>query len=326
MSIDRSKIDKLKEAHRRLKAATGRLRGSAGVPSRPRQKSQRKPARPPKKTAAARQPSHGVGTQLTIAISECGVQAKQGCSCKSLAKELDQEGPAACRQKIDSIVDRMRENYAAYGLSEKLSAGVQSLPQILCGKINPLDPLRSLVTLAIDRAELPRPSPYWRDRAGLDYWQTAIAFAVKYAYCNGPGHLLDVGGGVTLGANYLLDPRLSKWTKTAVDPGPGEYRIPGVTLVRSEFERWRPMQTSKFDAALCLQVLEHVRDPQSFCEKLFGLSDVVVISIPYQWRAGLVASHRHDPIGEAKLKSWTGRDPIEQRIVDPPGRLVAVYL
>lgn len=77
--------------------------------------------------------------------------------------------------------------------------------------------------------------------------------------------------------------------------------------------------------ALCLQVLEHVPDPAAFAQKLFALADVVVISVPYKWPKGMTKGHTHDPVDELKLRKWTGREPVESRIVDRPERMVVAY-
>ena len=75
----------------------------------------------------------------------------------------------------------------------------------------------------------------------------------------------------------------------------------------------------------CRQMLEHVADPATFAQKLFSLADVVVISVPYKWPKGMTKGHTHDPVDEVILREWTGREPVESRIVDRPERLVVVY-
>jgi hypothetical protein len=40
----------------------------------------------------------------------------------------------------------------------------------------------------------------------------------------------------------------------------------------------------------------------------------------------MFAYHDQDPVDEAKLRSWTGRDPVESAVVDDGrSRLLAVY-
>jgi hypothetical protein len=53
----------------------------------------------------------------------------------------------------------------------------------------------------------------------------------------------------------------------------------------------------------------------------------VIVSVPYRWgEDGMFAYHDQDPVDEAKLRSWAGRDPVESAVVDDGhSRLLAVY-
>ena len=86
--------------------------------------------------------------------------------------------------------------------------------------------------------------------------------------------------------------------------------------------------TKRYDLAICLQVLEHVPQVEAFARKLFDISSSVLISVPYKWPKGNVKGHIHDPVDEAKLRSWTQRKPDYQIIVTEPfgaSRLFAYY-
>lgn len=309
------KIEKLKSTVRRLREVTGRLR----KPEKLSKSIRKNPEPRPAKSQPGIEHS-GVGTELALILAELGIEPKAECSCKSLAGKLDRNGISWCESHADEIVAGMQQNYAAYDWRDKLSAGLKSLPQILRGKLNPLDPLHSLVLLSIERA---KPSPYWAPRIGFDYWKEAIRLALKYSP-RPQGSLLDVGGGVTMGVRYLASPELAGWQKTAVETKWGDYRMPGVELHLGDFIEW-DSGDQRFDVALCLQVLEHVSDPTAFAQKLFELADVVVISVPYKWPKGMTKGHTHDPVDEVKLRKWTGREPFESRIVDRPDRFAAAY-
>jgi SAM-dependent methyltransferase len=88
-----------------------------------------------------------------------------------------------------------------------------------------------------------------------------------------------------------------------------------------------PVEDASFDAVLCLQVLEHVPDPAPFARKLLATGRAAIVSVPYRWPAGELHSHRHDLVDEAKLREWTGADPIDFALVDDRGRqrLICVY-
>ena len=77
---------------------------------------------------------------------------------------------------------------------------------------------------------------------------------------------------------------------------------------------------------LCLQVLEHLEDPETFARKLFESGRSVIVSVPYRWPAGLRPGHVQDPVDEAKLIGWTGRTPVETCVVrNGRDRLIAVF-
>lgn len=82
----------------------------------------------------------------------------------------------------------------------------------------------------------------------------------------------------------------------------------------------------RFDLVLCLQVLEHLQDPETFARKLLDSGRIVIVSVPYQWPAGRNPRHLQDPVSEAKLIGWAGRAPVETRLVrNGVDRLIAVF-
>jgi hypothetical protein len=87
----------------------------------------------------------------------------------------------------------------------------------------------------------------------------------------------------------------------------------------------------KYDICTCFQVLEHIPKAKKFARKLFDIGEMVIVSVPYEWPAGNVPGHVHDPVNEKKLKKWMGREPNYQILVEEPfrygtgKRLIAIY-
>lgn len=97
------------------------------------------------------------------------------------------------------------------------------------------------------------------------------------------------------------------------------YSSPNVQAIKADFLQFSPKQ--KYDFAICLQVLEHVEEAKEFSQRLFDLSDRVLISVPYQWPKGSDPTHIHDPVTEDKLLEWTGREPNYSIVVEEPIRI-----
>ena len=74
--------------------------------------------------------------------------------------------------------------------------------------------------------------------------------------------------------------------------------------------------SDRFDVVLCLQVLEHVPDATAFaCRLLASTRKHTIVSVPYRWPAGRCVHHIHDPVDEAKLYSWFGREPASSNVI-----------
>ena len=100
-----------------------------------------------------------------------------------------------------------------------------------------------------------------------------------------------------------------------------------VGVIKSDFLTWEV--NKKYDIATCMQTLEHITDKNiiNFTQKLFDLSDHLIISIPYKWEKGACKYHCQDPVDKQKLFSWTGRKPDEHIIVKDSKRkrMIAYY-
>ncbi len=158
---------------------------------------------------------------------------------------------------------------------------------------------------------------YWQGRKDLSYYRAVEQFAREY--CPDGKTLLDVGGGVGLGCRYLE--RFSQYGRTSVEKPSNGCSLEGVQVIHDSFLEWEPQK--QYDLVLCLQVLEHIPDASRFARKLFKCGPVVIVSVPYQWKAGSCRYHVHDPVDDAKLKSWTDRDPVARTVANT--RLITVY-
>jgi len=159
---------------------------------------------------------------------------------------------------------------------------------------------------------------YWSDRQHMRYYSQVLIYAQRFAA--GGGSVLDVGG---------RDCQYIAWfdwfrRKVVLDLKPPP-PWPGVETVAADFLAWQP--DAVFDLVLCLQVLEHLADPISFCRKLLAAGRVVIISVPYRWPKGLCRYHLQDPVDEAKLQGWAGQLMGEYSIVRDGNRdrLIAVF-
>jgi hypothetical protein len=59
-----------------------------------------------------------------------------------------------------------------------------------------------------------------------------------------------------------------------------------------------------FDLVICNQTIEHLDDPQLFCQKLLSLGRGLIVSTTYEVKAGLIPGHVQDPIDLSKFESF----------------------
>jgi predicted O-methyltransferase YrrM/trans-aconitate methyltransferase len=161
---------------------------------------------------------------------------------------------------------------------------------------------------------------YWGKRSEMLYY--AAVYQIVAVVGREAQRVLDVGSGNT---DYLL--RMS-WIpeKVQLNKGfSGSGELPGIQRISADFYQWEAV--NPYDLVLCLQVLEHVPDPTSFCDRLKQAGQRLVISIPYKWD-GKAPGHINDPVDEKKVRSWMGRRPNYSLLVrEPfgPARWIAYY-
>ena len=157
---------------------------------------------------------------------------------------------------------------------------------------------------------------YWAERENLEYYQTVRTWLEEF----GGGTLLDVGCCDTPVATWgQFDERIT------VDPRPR----PALMGVRQVIGSWPDCASvvPRCDVLTCLQVLEHLADPTTFCAALFGNARrAVILSVPWGWEAGWCKSHVQDPVDAAKLRGWTGREPDRLVVIGKHPRAVGLFL
>lgn len=160
---------------------------------------------------------------------------------------------------------------------------------------------------------------YWDRRSRFMYIQAVKELARRIG--SNARSVIDVGSHGT---------PILEWFPTAQRRVSLDIRAPynadGIESHEVDFIEWKPDQV--FDLGLCLQVLEHIRDVEPFARRLLEVCDVSIVSVPYQWPESASRYHFHDPVDEASLRDWFGREPNYQyRIAELDGmeRLVAVY-
>lgn len=105
------------------------------------------------------------------------------------------------------------------------------------------------------------------------------------------------------------------------------YLSPDINSIKADFLLWD--KDRSYDVGTCLQVLEHIDRADLFARKLLDTSGILIVSVPYKWKAKPGNSHVHDPIDEAKMRDWFQRDPnysiVIQEVTTAARRLVNVY-
>jgi hypothetical protein len=125
------------------------------------------------------------------------------------------------------------------------------------------------------------------------------------------GSLVDVGSG---NAPYLewfdwIPRRVSVDLETP-------YRSDTVQGVAGDI---RSLQFDEvFDICTCMQVLEHVPEPEPFARRLLELGRVMLVSVPYKWPKGSNPDHVNDPVDLDALVRWFGRKPNYHLVVREP--------
>jgi len=71
--------------------------------------------------------SYGPGDAMTEITKELGLQEKQGCYCRTLAKRMNEWGIDGCEKNREYIVNELQCNAEKYSLTEKVLAVVKNI-------------------------------------------------------------------------------------------------------------------------------------------------------------------------------------------------------
>lgn len=163
---------------------------------------------------------------------------------------------------------------------------------------------------------------YWQPRSDLIYYQY-FRYMVRCV-----GHearsMLDVGSGNSPYLEWFdwIPDRVSIDIQTP-------YSSAAVRGIEGDIFDFKP--AAPYDLVSCMQVLEHVREPAPFAQRLLELGRLVLVSVPYKWPAGITKGHVNDPVDLAKVVRWFGRKPNYHIVVTEPfqhrkgARLIALY-
>ena len=140
---------------------------------------------------------------------------------------------------------------------------------------------------------------YWRSRRDANYLQRVARLVQSVG--GDAKSILDVGSNRCPYLDWF------EWIPKRVSVDlQAPYSSPSVEGIKADFLSWQANE--QFDLCLCLQVLEHVPDAGAFSRKLLATARDVIVSVPYLW-SGSCKYHVHDPVDDAKIAAWFGRDP-----------------
>ena len=164
---------------------------------------------------------------------------------------------------------------------------------------------------------------YWANRKDLVYYQH-VKQLVNTVGAEAKS-IIDIGSSNTSCIEWF------EWIPHRVTLDKNRpYTSDNVQGIKVDFFNYTP--ESKYDLALCLQVLEHIPDAPAFARKLFNIAYSVIISVPFNWPEDDCKYHVHDPVDKGKLYLWTQRKPdytviaTEKNDTSPKAkRLIAYY-
>jgi hypothetical protein len=162
---------------------------------------------------------------------------------------------------------------------------------------------------------------YWDERKDSIYLYVTRAICMKLVKM--PNSVIDIGSNKTPILEWFRGYSNKLVSLDLFNP----YEADGVQSVMRDFLTYET--NDKFTLALCLQVLEHVDDAESFARKLLTISNVLVISVPYKWKFDACIHHVHDPVDEEKLFSWFAKNPVYSYLateLNGVKRLIQVYI
>ncbi len=227
-------------------------------------------------------------------------------------REIPELGWAIARKRAGTKTPRLPvPGRPAEGVAAEPQAQI-SAPQVISSPTNQPEAKKSGYSAG----------SYWRKRSDMIYYQY-FRFMVRCLGAEAKS-MIDVGSG---NAPYL---EWFDWIPERVSIDlQSPYTSENVRGVEGNIFNFSVDQP--FDICSCMQVLEHVPEPEPFAHRLLELGRIVLISVPYRWPAGSNRHHVHDPVDLASVVRWFGRKPNYDLTVKEPfsgkmgARLFAIF-
>ena len=232
-------------------------------------------------------------------------------SCYDQAIEIDQNFAWSYKKMGDACDLKGREYLAkAYNNYQKAVEIKSSLNKNVATKVAQL----SQVIASTDTESKPKDrNNYWNRRKDGLLYQMVKSLAAGYVP-NGDS-VLEVGCHTS---SFIFE--LDWFKNKAVTDLPflqdHWQGVEGVEFIPGDFYKLKFDRT--FDLVLCTQVVEHLKDPKPFIQKLLSLGKTVIVSTTYEVPEGACKYHVQDPISLEKFQGWFERDFTAQVIMQKP--------
>lgn len=138
---------------------------------------------------------------------------------------------------------------------------------------------------------------YEKKRENLKYYKKLLEIISDISKNNNINNIIDIGGW----KGYFVS-RTDIKDKYCFDLKVNNKNVSnGVIQIQGDFLKY-DFGNTKYDIVCCCQVLEHIDDNnvKFFAKKLFELSNIVIISLPYKWDKNRCKWHKQDPVDEKK--------------------------
>ncbi len=160
-------------------------------------------------------------------------------------------------------------------------------------------------------------SSYWEERKEYNYYKHIINLLNSYTKKFGQMQsILDVGCSNT---PIVMYGDFKERTSIDINNRPDIY---GVKKIIGDFmkEKFR----YNFSVVMCLQTIEHVKEPEKFIEKLFSISSkFLIISLPINWNP--IKYHVSNNITESTVYKWTKTKPSLTEMVSDAGHIRGIF-
>lgn len=95
----------------------------------------------------------GPGKEMELLLKELDIHPKVGCPCHEMARQMNVWGVEGCRKHFDYLVEYFRTHIKDYSWVERFKAAAMAVKTRLVLELDLLNPVPSLINMAIRRAE-----------------------------------------------------------------------------------------------------------------------------------------------------------------------------